>query len=66
MENSHIIVATAEIIVDLKRDLEYYRTMFENEQRKNTELLEQIANLMTKYAEMEDGNNAENALETAC
>ncbi len=66
MENNHIIVATAEIIADLKRDLEYYRTMFENEQRKNTELLEQIANLMTKYAEMEVKNDAEDALETAC
>lgn len=65
MENNHIIVATAEIIADLKRDLEYYRTMFENEQRKNTELLERIEKLRTKYVGMEDENDAENALEAA-
>ncbi len=65
MENSYIIVATAEIIAELKRDLEYYRAMFESEQRKNTELLERIEKLRTKYVEMEVENDAEDALETA-
>lgn len=65
MENNHIIIETAEIIANLKRDLEYYRTLFEHEQRKNADLHERIAKLMSEYAETEDRNDAENALEAA-
>lgn len=63
--NMETIIAVAETISHLKTDADYYRTLYENEQRENAKLRERIAQLLGKYAEMEVASNAENALETA-
>ena len=64
MENS-IIIAVAETISELKRDVDFYRTLYETVQKEKAQLHEKIAALMAKFETEEAESNAENTLEAA-
>ncbi len=64
MENN-IIIAVAETISELKRDADFYRTMYEAVQKEKAQLHDNITALMAKLKLEEAENNAEDTLEAA-